>query len=173
MTAFPNGSNSGFVTSNAPPTVGGSSGAWGTTLNAMFAEIVAWAQAMVTSVGGALAITGGSLTGLVNLHTESLLVDALGNVSGTKNLDLSAYQSYTLTITGDSIITLSNPPTGTSAILLQIINGNSHAITWPSGTKWPGGSPAALSTSGKDVVVLVTFDSGSTWDAFLCGKGLA
>jgi hypothetical protein len=45
----------------------------------------------------------------------------------------------------------------------------SRVATWPSSFKWPGGTVGVLSTAANavDVLVLITFDQGTTWDAEL------
>ena len=56
---------------------------------------------------------------------------------------------------------------------LLAINFGAYAITWPSGTKWPGGTVPTLSTSGTDILVFCSFNGGTTWYANLAGLAYA
>jgi hypothetical protein len=110
-----------------------------------------------------LPLAGGTMTGNVQLKTETVAVSALGTVSGTTNLNLGAFNVFTMTIGGTTTLALTNVPSSIFVpIVLQITNGGSATVNWPSGSKFPGGTPFTLTTSGVDVVVGYTIDSGTT-----------
>lgn len=152
------------------PTVGGDSGAWGTKLNTLFNAADAALKAVSDIANAALARAGGTMTGLLTLKTVAQSSLDLGGISGTKELDLSVAQSYTATITGPIAFTATHAPVGFSGFVLRLTNPGSAAITWPSGTKWPGGSAPAFTAAGVDLVVLTTHDSGTTWSGVISMK---
>lgn len=88
---------------------------------------------------------------------------------GANDMDMAVANVFTKTISGATSLTISNPPaTGRCGIITLILtNGGAGVITWPTGTKWPGGSAPTLVASGVDVIVFMTIDAGTTWRAQL------
>ncbi len=91
------------------------------------------------------------------------------------NIDLSLGNYFTRTISGTTTLTVSNvASSGTvSAFVLDLTNGGSATVNWPSGTKWAAGTPPTLTASGRDVLGFFTHDGGTTWNAFVLGKAMA
>jgi hypothetical protein len=50
-----------------------------------------------------------------------------------------------------------------------------RTITWPSGTKWPGGvaPPATTAANAIDIWSVMTYDGGSTWVSSLSIKNVS
>ena len=50
-----------------------------------------------------------------------------------------------------------------------------RTITWPTGTKWSGGSapPATTTANAIDIWTVMTYDGGTSWIASLSVKGAA
>lgn len=89
---------------------------------------------------------------------------ALGNVSGTKAIDLTAGLAVSATITGTTTFSFTDvPQTGATVVVMQLTNGGAYTITWPSSIKWSGGTAPKFTASGIDIVVLTTNDAGATW----------
>lgn len=88
---------------------------------------------------------------------------------GANDMNMTVANVFTKTISGATSLTISNPPaTGRCGIITLILtNGGAGVITWPTGTKWPGGTPPTLVASGVDVIVFMTIDAGTTWRAQL------
>lgn len=146
------------------PTVGGASGTWGTQLNTIFQDIDDDVFAVSGVASAALPKAGGAMTGRLDAHSGTLKLVAKGTINGAQSLDLSAANYFTMTINGATTLSVSNVPAGTWAtgIILRIVNGGS-SITWPASFKFPGGTAPVLTTSGTDMLALVTDDSGTTW----------
>jgi hypothetical protein len=141
------------------PTVGGDDGNWGTVLNDFLdvshnsdgtAKLVNYTEVVVTANSGAsYQFNPGS-----------------GNV-------------YKLTLTANCSFSFTNVPSSgfscsLSVILIQDSTG-SRTVTWPASVKWALGLAPTLSTAANavDVIQLFTVDGGTTWYAFLAGKGMA
>lgn len=88
------------------------------------------------------------------------------------DIDLSAGNYFTKTISGTTTLTVSNVPSSGSvaAFVLDLTNGGSATLNLWSGVKWAGGSSPTLTSSGRDVLAFFTHDAGTTWNAFLLGK---
>lgn len=88
----------------------------------------------------------------------------IGNMTGTVAIDLSSGLSVSGTVTGDATISFTNIPTGGSVVaLLRIANGGAFVVTWPASIDWTKKNAPRLSTSGKDLVTLITSDGGISW----------
>lgn len=103
---------------------------------------------------------GNTLAGAQKIQVMHSNISALGSVSGTVNLDLSAASTFTATIAGATAFTFSNPPTSgfDQTIYLKLTNAGTN-VTFPSGTKTPGGVAASgtglgLTAAGKDLLAI-------------------
>lgn len=89
---------------------------------------------------------------------------ALGNVTGNTILDARSSSYYTATATGATTFFFTfdtNSPV--NILMLELTNGGSQTIVWPTSVKWPSGVVPALTTSGVDILVFISHDSGTTW----------
>lgn len=91
------------------------------------------------------------------------------------NIDLSAGNYFTKTISGTTTFTISNAASsGTvNSFILQLTNGGSATVNWFSGVKWAGGTAPTLTSSGVDVLGFYTIDGGTTWESFTLGKNMS
>lgn len=82
----------------------------------------------------------------------------------TSEVDLSKGVVFSKAISADTTFTFVNVPSGRAATLNIILtNGGSAAITWPTSVKWTDGVAPTLTSSGVDVLTLMTPDGGTTW----------
>ena len=88
----------------------------------------------------------------------------LGSRSGAVDLDLSASNDFTCTVTGNTTFTIINTPsTGVVSFSLQLEGGGAFTITFAN-AKYPGATAPSL-TSGTviDVITFITYDNGTNW----------
>lgn len=79
-------------------------------------------------------------------------------------VDCSTGNYFTKTASGALTWTFTNVPASRSFIFaLQLTNGGTGTQTWPAAVVWNGGTAPTLQTSGTDILVFVTSDSGTTW----------
>lgn len=102
-----------------------------------------------------------------------------GNSSAAVDLDSGTVVGVTLNVNWTASFSRSSGLESGRAHSLTLIitqgTGGSRTITWPSSVKWDGGTAPTLSTAvgAVDVVTLITRNQGTTWYAFLAGKGMA
>lgn len=134
-----------------------------------------WSEIAVFSGGEAGLVTGSGAaagkvlqgsgswgnTGLLPISERS---QALGSVSGSRTVDLSVGLMVSATIAGATEFTFSGVPgDGGVVVVMQLTNGGSAAVTWPTSIKWAGGKAPKLTAAGTDIIVLTTSDSGASW----------
>lgn len=110
-------------------------------------------------------LTGGNtFVGVQVIPAQRSSVVALGNVSGSKNIDLATGSTFTATITGATTFTFSNaPPSGQDqTVYLKLTNAGAQ-VGFVAGTKFPNGvaAGAALTAAGRDLLA-VWYDSELT-----------
>jgi hypothetical protein len=91
--------------------------------------------------------------------------NVLGSGSGTRNINLQSGNYVSATVAGATTFTFSNPLSSPNAcgFVLELTNGGSAAITWPTAVRWPGGTAPTLTADGVDILVFVTDDAGTNW----------
>lgn len=109
-------------------------------------------------------------TGATGADGHILSVSDLGSITGSITVDLSSAQVFTATLTGNVTLGWSGLPTaGTMTdrvlILTQDATGG-RTITWPSGTKWPGGLAYTTDTASAETAVGLLVDSTGATHAF-------
>lgn len=86
----------------------------------------------------------------------------------TGTIDLSLGNAFSLTVSENTTISITNvPASGFAGFLIELTNGGSHVITWNNAIKWPGGVAPVLTENGVDVVFLYTIDGGASWRGFV------
>ena len=157
------------------PEVDASQGTWGTKLNTDMDLVDTQmkvnedaAAASQTTADAALPATGGAMTGEVDVLTSRSKYVALGSISTTQDLDFDLANAFTFTVGAGVTLSFTNVPTADDFIvgaILKITNGGAFFITWPAAVNWVGGVTPTFTTSGTDLVALVSFDDGTTWQA--------
>lgn len=108
-----------------------------------------------------LPLTGGTLTGILNMHSYTLKRVAMSSTT----VDLAQGNYFSYTVASTTTLTFSNTPSGTvsSGFVLELTNGGVATVTFPASVKWAGGVAPTLTASGVDVLVFITDDNGTTW----------
>lgn len=94
---------------------------------------------------------------------------------GANNIDLSAGNYFTYTLSGAQTLTVSNVASSgsVSAFVLEVTNGGSAALTFFSGVTWAAATAPTLTAAGVDTLAFFTTDGGTTWRGFVLGLGMA
>lgn len=122
----------------------------------------------------------------VNTTSPAFTTDIVGQTRSTafvetktaiaaSNIDLTAGNYFTKTISGTTTFTTSGTPStgNVASFVLDLTNGGSASVIWWSGVKWASGTAPTLTTSGRDVLGFFTHDGGTTWNGFVLGKAMA
>ena len=121
-----------------------------------------------------------SYTGDVNI-TGELLVDSYNEtyvaLSGTTpTVNCEAGNVFSLSTTGNTTFTFSNPPAGGTGygFTLKLTAGGTHTVTYPASVDWAGATAPDAPASGEtNVIAFITHNGGSTWYGFQAGAAMA
>jgi hypothetical protein len=98
-------------------------------------------------------------------------------LSGTSpSVDCESGNVFSLTTSGTTTFTFSNPPaTGTAyGMVIKLTAGGTHTINWPASVDWAGATAPDAPASGEtDILCFITYDGGTTWYGFLGGDAMA
>ena len=89
-----------------------------------------------------------------------------GNITamGANDVDCSAGNYFTKTITGATTFTFSNAPASVAyGFTMEVTLNGSNAITWPGSVKWPLDTAPTLTDGKTQVFVFITDDGGTRW----------
>jgi hypothetical protein len=88
-----------------------------------------------------------------------------GNVVAVSALDIdcSAGNYFTKTISANSTFTFSNAPASRSFAFTLELTHTSGAVTWPTEVKWPGDTAPTITDGATSLFVFVTDDGGTRW----------
>jgi len=112
-----------------------------------------------TSTGFTLNLTGGAANG----SNKNYIYVAIRGISYNYDMDLSTGTYFSMTPSGNTTFTISNPPASGKAIGFTLeVNGDGSTLTWPSSIKWhEGTTPTA--TASKELYTFITTDGGTTY----------
>lgn len=115
-------------------------------------------------------------TGSQTLTNKTLTSPTLGgapDVSGSMrqtivavaalDIDCSAGNYFTKTISANSTFTFSNAPASRAFAFTLELTHTSGTVTWPTAVKWPGDTAPTLTTGKTHLFTFVTDDGGTRW----------
>jgi hypothetical protein len=147
-----------------------------------------------TPVGGITYYHGGPYMGFRVEGSERMRIDSSGvDVTGefiatsynetydalsgtTPTVDCHNGNMFSLTTSGNTTFTFSNPPASGTAFgfTLKLVAGGTHTITYPASVDWAGGTAPDAPASGEtDILAFITHDGGTTWYGFRAGDAMA
>jgi len=129
------------------------------------------------TAGTNITITNG--TGSITVAAPSLMplsaLNALGNQTGSISINVSAHDTFSLTLTGNVTISsftgLPTTPYGFTIITTQDATGG-RSLTWPTGSKYAGGvvPPITTTANAVDIWNVYTYNNGSFYVVSLAVK---
>lgn len=105
-------------------------------------------------------------------------LNALGNGSGTRAINLANGNVVSATLTGTTTFTFTGATASTACsfgLYLTQDGTGSRTVNWPSSVRWAGGAAPALSTAANavDIFVFETINGGSVWYGSLVGNNFS
>ena len=83
---------------------------------------------------------------------------------GANDVDCSAGNYFTKTITGATTFTFSNVPASVVyTFTMEVTLNGSNAITWPAAVKWPADTAPTITDGKTQLFIFVTDDGGTRW----------
>ena len=111
----------------------------------------------VANASGAIANTSLDVYGGVAMNVVTLATS-----SNTVNVALANY--FISTPAGASTWVFTGVPVSRdSSFVLQLTNGGTYTTTWPASVKWPANTAPTLTSSGVDLLIFSTANTGTTW----------
>jgi hypothetical protein len=99
------------------------------------------------------------------VQNYGLTHNALGSGSGTRTINLQTGNYVSAQVTGATTFTFTNPLVSPNAcgFILELTNGGSASVQWPTSVRWAGGVAPVLTSSGVDLLSFITDDGGTNW----------
>ena len=83
---------------------------------------------------------------------------------GANDVNCSAGNYFTKTITGATTFTFSSAPSGVVySFTMEVTCNGSNAITWPAAVKWPADTAPTLTDAKTQLFTFITDDGGTRW----------
>ena len=113
----------------------------------------------VGNTSGAIANTTLDVYGGVAMN-----VVTLATTSNTVNVALANY--FVCTPAGTTTFVFTGVPVSRdSSFVIELTNGGAYTVSFPSTVRWPANTAPTLTSSGKDLLIFSTANTGSTWRA--------
>ena len=122
-----------------------------------------------TTIGNTTVTLGSTTTSLGNLTTANVTVtnyvetlNAIGNSSTSKTIDLTTGTVQTVTLTGNCTFTMPTAVAGKSFILILSTGAGSFTSTFTS-VKWPSNTAPTITTTASRWDILTFVSDGTNW----------
>lgn len=122
-----------------------------------------------------LSVTNTATMGVVQMADNNLLRpklmdyavkgSALGSVGTAATVNMETANFFSATSTAATTWAFTNPVASGDfgGFILELTNGGAYTQAWPAAVDWPGGAAPTLTASGKDILLFVTRDAGTTY----------
>lgn len=142
-----------------------------------FVEIASGALNLKTAGTNALQVDTSqqiTLPKRLTLPAQKVKVNDIGTqstASATVTINLATHTIHTITLANTTTFAFSNAPSSgeSQVVYLRITNGGSTTVTWPASTKYAGGTPPTLTSSGVDLLGVVYDLATTTYMVFVIG----
>jgi hypothetical protein len=150
----------------------------GTSADTYNANVAAITTANIVTAN----VTGTSTVAVVQMADNNLirpkLMDyaikgsALGNTGTAATINFESANFFSATSTAATTWAFTNPVASGDfgGFVLELTNGGAYTQAWPAAVDWPGGSAPTLTASGKDILVFVTRDAGTTYHGMAASR---
>ena len=165
----------GAETDTSKIKIGDGTTAWASLAYLIDAGDYLTATSTNTLTNKTITFAGNTLTGVAPTATPTLTgVKETKVAMGANDIDLSAGNYFTYTLSGAQTLTVSNVASSgsVSAFVLEVTNGGSAALTFFSGVTWAAATAPTLTAAGVDTLAFFTHDGGTTWRGFVLGLGM-
>lgn len=127
-------------------------------------------------------VTGTSTVAVVQMADNNLirpkLMDyaikgsALGNTGTAATINFESANFFSATSTAATTWAFTNPVASGDfgGFVLELTNGGAYTQAWPAAVDWPAGTAPTLTASGKDILVFVTRDAGTTYHGMAASR---
>ena len=122
-------------------------------------------------------VVGATLSGTLTTTKIAETLVAVGNSSTAATLNLASGTVFTVTLTGNATLTVSNP-TGVASFTLILLNDATagRSVAWAGGSfKFPGGAASLSRTTTANAIDIWTFfspDGGTTYYGTIAAKNM-
>ena len=111
----------------------------------------------VGNTSGAIANTSLDVYGGVAMNVVTLATS-----SNTINVALANY--FVVNPAGTTTFVFTGAPVARdSSFVVELANGGAYTVTFPASVRWPLGTAPTLTSSGKDLLIFSTANTGTTW----------
>ena len=111
----------------------------------------------VGNTSGAIANTSLDVYGGVAMNVVTLATS-----SNTINVALANY--FVVNPAGTTTFVFTGAPVARdSSFVVELANGGAYTVTFPASVRWPSNTAPTLTSSGKDLLIFSTANTGTTW----------
>ena len=111
----------------------------------------------VGNTSGAIANTSLDVYGGVAMNVVTLATS-----SNTINVALANY--FVVNPAGTTTFVFTGAPVARdSSFVVELANGGAYTVTFPASVRWPLNTAPTLTSSGKDLLIFSTANTGTTW----------
>lgn len=102
------------------------------------------------------------------VQNSSEVAELVGGFGINYDFDMEVANTFVGTVDSNTTFTFSNPiAIGASFFIIEMLDGGSFTINWPTSVKWPGGLVPSFTIAGTDIIGFYTSNGGTDWHGFI------